>query len=335
MELSEEKERVSSEILEWSFGQEGFLNMVSIPYSSPEIFIKVMLNYVNRGKKVVYITNEEYENIRIFETIKKYTDFRDYTYIRNNSTNTSSRLKVCNFNIAINLNEKFDLAIYDDIMSFPTYSNYEVLDLISKVSCVGTKVIVHSIESMLKNKREIVLPIKYNRSPVVEPRSIITRVDIDKDIPFVVYDYLKWSIISDRKVIIYVPNQRKIDKVYSYINNYCSEFSKSIICYEKCKKDKKQVINFKKMKRAVLITDNFEEAFSDMKAVDVMVYFANYPEYDYKKLIYFCANVGRSEKGNKGEVIFLANEETDDMEKAKDIMRNFNREAWEKGLLKI
>ena len=66
-----------------------------------------------------------------------------------------------------------------------------------------------------------------------------------------------------------------------------------------------------------------------------MVYFANDPEFNYKKLIYFCGSVGRGEKDWKGEVIFLSNEETEDMEKAKNITRNFNKEAWEMGLLKI
>ena len=76
----------------------------------------------------------------------------------------------------------------------------------------STKLIVYSIESILNNKREIFLPVKDNRIPIMEPRTILTRIDINKDIPFVIYEYLKWSINSDRKVIICVPDEEKIRK---------------------------------------------------------------------------------------------------------------------------
>lgn len=335
IELSNEKERIGSEILNWSLGNERFLNVVSLPYNLSEIFIKVILNYVNSGKRVIYITNEEENRVNILNAIKKYSDFRGYTYIRKLNSNIKARLKVCSCKSVLEIKEKFDLIIYDEIRSFPVLNKYEILELMTRVSEEETKFIVYSIESLFRNKREIVLPVKNDRIPMVEPRTILTRIDINKDIPFVVYDYLKWSIISNRRVIIYAPSEEKIKNIYRYINNYCSDFTKNIMCCEKDKKDKKQIANFEKMKRAVLITNDFQQTFSDIKNTDVMVYFANDPEYDYKKLIYFCGNVGRSERDSKGEVIFLANEETEEMERAKNIMRNFNKEAWEMGLLRI
>lgn len=333
--LSDEKEKVGNDILRWSIGNEQFLNVISVPYNSSELFIKVILYYVERNKKVMYITNENYDNLDILDGIKKRTDFRDYTYIRSPKTNMSCRLKVCNFHNAIQLEENFDLVIYDDIRSFPDYSKYEILDLMSKMSSGRTKLIVYSIESILRNKREIILPVKDNRTPIIEPRTILTRIDINKDIPFVVYDYLRWSINSDRKVIICVPDEEKLENVYFYISNYCRNISKSIVCFRKDKTDKKLISNFQKMKKIVVITNDFEKFFSNSVNVDVMVYFADDLEFDYKKLIYFCGSVGRSEKDSKGEVIFLANEESEDMEKAKNITRNFNKEAWEMGLLRI
>jgi Superfamily II DNA/RNA helicase required for DNA uptake (late competence protein) len=333
--LKDEKEKIGNEILKWSTGNERFLNVISAPYNSSEIFMKVILYYVGKNKKVIYITNEKHDDVNIMNGIKKCTDFRDYTYIKSIKTNINCRLRICNFANAIQLEEKFDLVIYDDIRSFPSYGNYEVLDLMSKMSNESTKLIVYSIENVLKNNRELVLPVKDNRIPIVEPRTILTRIDINKDIPFVVYDYLKWSINSDRKVIICVPDEEKLENVYFYISNYCRNISKSIVCFTKGKTDKRLIANFQKMKKVVIITNDFEKIFSDSINVDVMVYFADHSEFDYKKLIYFCGSVGRSEKDSKGEVIFLANEETENMEKAKNITRNFNKEAWEMGLLKI
>lgn len=333
--LSNEKEKVGNDILNWSAGNERFLNVISTPCNSAEIFLKVMLYYVERNKKIIYITNESYDDVNILNVIKKYTDFRDYTYIKSLKTSINSSLKICNFTNALQLKEKFDLVIYDDIRSFPSHDKYEILDLIYKISNEDSRLIVYSIEPVLKNNRELVLPIKDNRIPIIEPRTILTRIDINRDIPFVIYDYLRWSIDSDRKVIICVPDEEKLENVYFYINNYCRNISKNIICFRKSKADKKLIANFQKMKKVIVITNDFENVFPNSANVDVMVYFADDLRFNYKKLTYFCGSVGRSERYWKGEVIFLANEETEDMEKAKSITRNFNKEAWEMGLLKI
>lgn len=333
--LSNEKEKIGNDILNWSTGNERFLNVISAPYNSAEIFIKVILYYVERNKKVIYITNENYDDINIIAAIKKYTDFRNYTYIKSLKTNTDCFLEICNFTNALQLKEKYDLVIYDDIRSFPSHGKHEILDLVYKISNESTKLIVYSIEGVLKNNREVVLPIKDNRIPIIEPRTILTRIDINKDIPFVIYDYLRWSIESDRKVIICVPDEKKLENVYSYINNYCRNISKNIICFRKDKIDKKLINNFQRMKKVIVITNDFEHVFPSSINADVMVYFADDLQFNYKKLTYFCGSVGKSERYWKGEVIFLANEETEDMEKAKNITRNFNKEAWEMGLLRI
>lgn len=335
IDLTERDCAVDNLILNWSLGRERFLNVISLPYNSSEVFLKTILFHANKGKKIIYITNEEHNSVNILEVVKRNSNFRDYSYIKDSKIDLTSKFKVCNFINAKGLNEKFDVIIYDEIRSIPKHSKREVIDLVSCISSSETKVMFYSVEGILENKKELIFPINYNRTPMVEPRSIVTKVNINKDIPFVVYDYLKWSIMSDRKVVIYVPNEEKIKSVYSYINYYCKGFNKSIICCVKSRKDNKRILNFQKVKRAVLITDDFEQNFLHDKDTDVMVYFADAPEYDYKKLIYFCGSVGRSEKDSKGEVIFLANEETDHMEKAKNIARNFNKEAWEMGLLRI
>lgn len=338
MRLNNEKEKLSEAILTWSMGRDKFLNVRSLPYNSSEIFIKVILYYVFNRRKVMYITNENTEKVNVIEKIKKYTEFRNYAYLRNDEIKSSALLKISNFYNASKIEEKFDLIIYDDINSFPMQNIYEILGLITKISKSNTKVIMYAVENIMRNKKELLLPVRDNKSPIIEPRTILTRIDVNKDIPFMVYDYIKWSISCGRKVIICVPSKDKVPKVHFYIRNYCSGFTKSIMDLYKegdSNSNKKIINNFEKVKRSILITNNFYETFSNIKNIDIMVYFADDTEFDYKKLIYFCASAGRSERDLKGEVIFLANEETEDMEKAKSIARSFNKEAWEMGLLRI
>jgi late competence protein required for DNA uptake (superfamily II DNA/RNA helicase) len=329
------KEKISNNILKWFNGREQILNVISLPYNSSEIFLNTIYECINQGKKVLYITHEDENNIEIIELIKKLTDFRDYTYSKGKDEYIKSTLVLCNHVSAAKLKESFDLIIYDDIRSFPRYSNYEIIDIMKCRAKLGGKLMTYAVESVFKRGSDLVLPVSDNKLPVVEPRIITTRIDVNKDIPFVVYEYLNWSIDSDRKVIVYVPDDEKVENVYKYLSGYRKEFSKNIFYTTHNDKNKKPLFNFNKGKRGILVTDCFEDSLTDYKGVDVMVYFAEHRIFSYKKLVYFCGKAGRGEKFIRGEVIFLSSEESVDMAKAKDITRSFNEEAWKEGLLKF
>lgn len=324
LKLSKQKSKISQDILNWSTGNQKILNVISPPYNSTDVFINVILFHLFNGKRVVYITDEKSDNLNIIRSVKPYLNVK----VRN------KLLKVCDFKNAENLCENYDLVIYDNLSAFPLYNKRKIFHLLDKLSNENAKFIIYSIENILGIGEEIILPIRDDKKPLIEPRTILTRIDISQDIPFVIYDYLKCSIKSDRKVIICVPNDHNIDEIYSYINRYCSNMTQNVTCVHKIHSDK-VISNFKKLKNGVCITDSFDIFNYNIQNVDTMVYFADSPKFDYKKLVYICAGANRNRKNLEGDVIFLANKETYDMEKAKDIMRNFNKEAWEEGLLKI
>lgn len=329
------EKKINDMILKWSNENKKFLNIVSIPYNSTYVFIDLIKKYLKEDKKILYITGENSSEINIISNIKKYTNIKSYAYIKNVEKYSFVNLNICNFETACNLKKDFDLIIYDDISSFPCHNRYEILDILSELANKNSRVVVYSIEEILKNCETILIPVKNNRVPIIEPRTILTRLDINKNIPFVIYDYIKWSISTGRKVIIFVPDEVKITAVYLYIKDYCKHFLKNIICFTENRSDKKLINKFLNLNNAILITNCFKYLSPDIKNSDIMVYFADHSNFNYKKFIYLCASVVRGEKDLKGEVIFLANYETDDMEKAKYITRNFNKEAWNMGLLKV
>ncbi|MDZ5010980.1 hypothetical protein GNF77_19200, partial [Clostridium perfringens] len=69
--------------------------------------------------------------------------------------------------------------------------------------------------------------------------------------------------------------------------------------------------------------------------IDIVVLFSDDIFYSYKKIIYFCAEVGKniSNDSRIGEVLLVSKEISEDMDKAKEITRGYNKEIWEKGLL--
>lgn len=335
LNIEHEKEKSIESIYNWSLGKEKILNIISPPYGSSIIFLKTILAAALREERVLYITGEREENIEILNHIKKYTDFRDYTYLRKGFVPSNSSLIISNYKNALKIQETFDLVIYDDIRSFPEYTAYEIMNLLMKCVSSNGKIISSSIESIFKSQRDIILPVRDNKKPLAEPRYIITRLDIKKDIPYMVYDYLNFSIERNRKVIIYVPDNDRIQCVYRYLCNFKESLAKNILYFDKAESDDKILVNFMKIKKAIIVTDDYRDIYVDLKDVDVMVYFSDDKNFSYKKLVYFCGKVGRTEHISSGEVIFLANEESSDMEKAKNITRYFNKEAWEMGLLNI
>jgi late competence protein required for DNA uptake (superfamily II DNA/RNA helicase) len=334
--LVEDSDKVIQYISNWNDSKERILNIISVPYNSSTVFLNIILKYALNKQKVLFITNEENEKLDIVDNIKKNSNFRDYAYIRkgNGITNIKASLIISNHENSLNLPHKYELVIYDDVSSYTGYRKYEILDLLATYCREGAKIICRSVEPIFQNAPCVEVPVKDCKLPMAEPRIITTRIDVNKEIPYVVYEYLNWSIASERKVIILVPDEERGENVYNYLSIFREKLHNNIIYYDK-KINKKSIINFMKNKRGIIIMQLQEELNVDLIDTDIMVYFANDKCFDYKRLLYICGKVGRSPSLGNGEVIFLAREITKDMEIAKDIARGFNKQAWEMGLLKI
>lgn len=333
--LSIEEIKTSNIILSWSLEKKIFLSVVAPPYNTTLIFIKTIMQYISMGKKVLYITGE-YENyVEIIKYFKDNTKFTQYTYLKNSVNSSNLPLIFCNYKKAIIIKDRFDLIIYDDIRSYPVYSKYEIIDIMNKCCNKYGKLITYSVDDIFNKGKEILLPVKYNKIPLVEPRIITTRIDINKDMPFVVYEYIKWSINIGRRVTIMLPENISIFNVTSYVFKYCETLTHNIMYYSKYDDNVNKINEIHRYNQGIIITNDFDSVCIDNSSTNIIVLFADNSEFNYKKLVYFCGRTGEGDIGNRGEVIFLAKEENYEIEKAKSITRNFNKKAWEDGLLSL
>lgn len=322
-------------IKNWVKGKEQFLNLITVPFNSSDIFIEAILYLVNNGKRVLYITNENENNVDILKNIKKYTNFRGYAYVKPKSSFDEALFVVSSQRRIQSIDKDFSLVIYDDINSFPAYRREEIEKFINDNYNENTKYIFYSIESIIQNKRDIIIPARKNKLPILEPAIITTRIDITKDMPYIIYEYLKWSVESQRKVIIYVPDKDKVMSTYLYLKDYCMNLCRSLYFFIEGETEKKIFDNFMKHKSSILVSNDYIIESCLLNSTDILVFFSDNGLFNYKMLIHFCAEVVKNNKINRGDVVFLANAETSDMALAKDKIRNFNKEAWENGLLKI
>lgn len=329
------KEKVIKEIIDWSLGKEKFMNLISPPYNLAELFLELILSFTKNNKKVLYITNEETSDVQLIKDIKKLSSFRQYVYFKENSDYNRALLVISKHNNLDKIKAEFDLVIYDDIKSFSFYKKENIAEVSIRKCKDNGKVLVYSIEKIFNGSREVIFPVRANHCPIVEPKFISTRIDINKDIPYVIYEYLEWSISCSGRVIVYVPDEDRVNNVYNYLSKYCSKFVKSTLYYVKNNNDKNTLYKFISAKNGIIITNHFNDIKFDLNNVNVMVFFADDKYFDYKKLVYLCGKVGRSEKNLRGEVVFLGNNETEDIDISRSITRYFNKEAWEMDLLRI
>jgi len=336
LNLSKEKNEISKEILGYSLIGKRRIDVVSVFYNSSDLFLETIIAHANEKKSILYITNEEQSSIDIIYFINKFSNLGEYVYSPEKKYGSINEyFHICNHENALKLGEKFDLVIYNDIRSFPKYNKQQIKKILLRMCNSDGIAIAYSVENVLSESASILFPLKNNKIPIIEPRLITTRINLSIDIPLVVYEYLNWSIISNRKVIIFTPDEEKATVVFQYLSNFKEKLSEELFLYISKKSDDDILVEFMNKEKGIIVTNDFEESYLEFHAVDVIVYFADNAKFTYKQLLYLSSKVGRFDTVQRGEAIFLANIETVQMDKARSIARKFNKKAWEKGLLNI
>ncbi|GAA0121305.1 MAG: hypothetical protein KID00_14310 [Clostridium argentinense] len=325
------KEEVSQDILKYCQSKHDRLNVISYFYNTATIFLTTIFYYLNNNKSIVYITNEDENKIEILNYINK----EKYIYLKDSSQEVNDRMIVCSYNRALYLEDTYDLVIFDDLGYMPLQDKKSIERLLIKLCDDSGIAISYSIESVFLKDDNIYFPMNKNKTPLIEPRVITTRIDINEDLPLAAYEYLNWAIFLNRRTIIYVPDKVKVLNIYGYMDRLKEKLTENIYYYIRDKKDRTYIKKFLLSDNGILITDDYDEFYEHLNNLNVMVFFADDKIYDYKTLVYITSKVERAESLDRGEVIFLCKEETEEIDKAKSIMRELNRKAWEEGFLKF
>lgn len=323
----------ASRISKWYDKQSKILNIITNPYNTSLIFINIIKLLLKEDKRILYVFNGESFNKELLDILKEDELSFKYSYMEGNEGNEN--LVFVNYKNIRNIKVNYDLCIIDDISNYSTLSKEEIREVIEYLYAYSKKIISYSIEKIVNMGITFELSDLIRSEVFVEPRIITTRVKLDQDIPYTLYDYLMWFKNNNRKVIIYVPTEEKINKLYNYYTN--DLMIKDVKIYKFFKRDPLKVIDYiyrVKNKSAFVITNNIREYAEYESDIDIVALFADESFYNYKKILYFCADVGKNIKDkNMGEVLLVSKDISEDMDLAKDIMRRYNKNIWEKGLL--
>ena len=323
----------TSKISKWYNKQSKILSIVTNPYNTSLIFLSIIKSLIKEKNKILYVWNGEGYNRELIESLKKDGLSFKYSYMEEKEVNDN--LVFVNFKNIRNIKGCYDLCIIDDISKYSTFSKEEIREYIEYLYIYSKRIISYSIEKIINMGTSFNISDLIRRKVFIEPRIITTRVKLDEDMPYTLYDYLMWFKSNNRKVIIYAPNEEKINKIFNYYTNELKIKDIKIIKFLKNNtvKDIEYIYKIKN-KSVFIITNNIREYSKGESGIDIVVLFADESFYNYKKIIYFCADVGKNIKNkNIGEVLLVGRDISEDMDLAKDMTRGYNKNIWERGLL--
>ena len=323
----------TSKISKWYNKQSKILSIVTNPYNTSLIFLNIIKSLIKEKNKILYVWNGEGYNRELIESLKK--DGLNFKYSYMEEKEISANLVFVNFKNIRNIKGCYDLCIIDDISKYSTFSKEEIREYIEYLYIYSKRIISYSIEKIINMGTSFNISDLIRREVFVEPRIITTRVKLDEDMPYTLYDYLMWIKSNNRKVIIYAPNEEKINKIFNYYTNELKIKDIKIIKFLKNNtvKDIEYIYKIKN-KSVFIITNNIREYSKGEVGIDIVALFADESFYNYKKILYFCADVGKNIKNKyMGEVLLVAKDISEDMDLAKDMTRGYNKNIWERGLL--
>ncbi len=310
-----------------------FLTIITVPFNTSCIFSNIIYKLTQNDNKVLYVWGKNGENKELINVVREFDSNITHSYIEKG--NSSTNLTFTHYNNLIKIDDQYDLVIFDDITYFSNLSSVSVREMLENCGSLGERVLLYSIEKMALIGDKFELAAYNYKKPFVEPRILTTRIDLNSDIPFTLYDYLKWFRENNHKVAIYVPSREKLNIVNDYFINKLKLSDVRIIKVssnddiKKCEKVSKY-----KDKAIFIITNKIEELLENCYIDDAVVLFSDNERYNYKKFIYICGQI-RNINLKLPEVLLVSNEVSEDMEKAKSMARDFNKKVWEKRLIEL
>ena len=173
-----------------------------------------------------------------------------------------------------------------------------------------------------------------SKEPMIEPRLMSTRIRLEENIPLSLFEYFKWFKENKRIVLVVVPSEEKLNKVYNHYYEVLRELDIRVVRYTK-----NQNFNFIKeimdgySDSLFIVTNNCGQYMNNILNVNIIILFADDIYYTYKKIVYMCASIN-STREIQSELIMVSKDISQDMDNAKNITREFNRRLWEKQYLK-
>lgn len=287
------------------------INIVTVPYRGLDLLSPV-LNFFRESGKLLYITGEKKGEDQLTEFFK----------------GNANKPEVVDFDGAITVSDEYDLIIYDDVNSYPAHTKTEMHTLLTYLYKKTNKIIAYSIERVFKNVINLEHPVKADGLFIPEPRYLESRIDIKDSIPNSLYSYLEFFIGGNRKVIVVTSDSETKEGMIRYLLRINPQYAPFILDADTIGEDELAKKGRDKNNPLLIFTLNtgdFKEIDSNLEFIYIN---ADKPKFEYRQFV-FSALRSCCYGQPAGEVLMVAGTNTQNMEKAKELTREYNITHWE------
>ena len=286
-----------------------FINLICEPYQKLNFIESLIGDCLINNEKVLYVGKSR--------------------KVCKNEQLNSMNFDFVNFNNIFNIKKNFDLIIYDDVSLYSNKSSIECNEDLMYLKRLSKKIVICSVDKVFNNIKHIEILNNQRKTHFLEPRIIITRVNLETSIPYTLYDYIEWFIREKRILVVYVPNKFNLNRIYEYYTEDLNLENKVKIVKEDKKNSFLNIVSESRFKKEgiIFITDSLHEYFDSIPECDMVIYSFEKDIVDYKKIIFACGALCK-DKFTGREVILLSNEEGDNIETARRLARGFNKTLW-------
>ena len=219
----------------------------------------------------------------------------------------------------------FDLIILDEIDAFPFKDNKLLNSMffraikgnIVMMSATPSKDIIDYFSQ--GNRKILELNTRFHRHPLPVPETVVL-FGIFK-IPYLIKTMRK-MISEGKKVFVFAPTISRCESLFKITKIFVKN---GTFVHSKCKDRAQKISKFKKGKYDYLVTTAVLERGVTFKNLQVIIYDADSEIYNSQTLIQIAGRVGRKIDAPKGQVLFLVNKRTPEIEEAISTIRNKNR----------
>lgn len=307
------------------------LTVITVPFNTSCIFSSIIDDLAKNNCRILYVWGKNSENRELVTSIRELNSNITHSYVEKDTI--KYQLIFINYKKLNHIKEKYNLVIFDDITYFSHLNTSQLRQYMDMCNFIGKRVILYSIEKIALIGEKIELTAYNYKLPFAEPRILNTRIDLSYDIPYSLYDYLKWFRDSNNKVGIFVPNEEKVKISFNYFENKLKLPSVKILkAISKDEIKRCNRVSKYKDKAIFIITNKYEELLESCYIENIVILFSDDDKFNYKSILYMCGQI-RNINFNSPEILLVSNSISEDMDKAKDMAREFNKKVWEKKLL--
>lgn len=325
--LSNEQISISNKLV--SNYQNGINSLVNAVCGAgkTEIVLKVISYALQCGDKVGFTIPRRDVAIELFERFKNF--FRSNKVVAvygGHHEELDGDLIILTTHQLYRYNNFFDLLIIDEIDAFP-YQNNEVLNTFFYKSLRGNYIMMSATpsEEILKEFNQdgfeiLSLNNRFHGYPLPHPEVFVAYKPL---LNFLLIRFLFLFKRQKKQVFIFCPTIEMCESVYSFLRPI---FKNGNFVHSK-RKNRSEIINsFRNKKIMFLVTTAVLERGVTVSDLQVIVYLANHHIYDYHSLIQISGRVGRKMNAPEGRVIFLSEEDTDDIKKCVEQIEIANKD---------